>query len=418
MLASHKIADTCLLIGGTLFVYAFFLEGILKPIMFYFLLFSVGISLIIFGLGSSADELQFGTTLSLIPFTIISLVSIATLCLDGYRTGFDRHKITRLLAISWFFISGNLDSMNTFGLANMPMLFSIGMVGAIFGLAVAVNQNIEQIYIERNQLLLHLEEKVVEKTKDLSEALLQLKTTQSELVQSARLASLGTLSAGIAHEINNSINFVNGALGPLEKRLQRILPEEEKGQVQKLLNAIRAGTTLTVEIVKSLRNFTGLNQAAFKDVLLKDTVQSILLILKSKLNSVQVHLDLPADIKAYGNLVGINQIFMNLISNAIDAMTKENSEIFISALEEGEEIKLTVRDNGAGIPPEVVARIFDPFFTTKEVGKGTGLGLHIVHKEIQRHHGRIAVASEINVGTTFTIYLPKSAREAQIQEAA
>jgi C4-dicarboxylate-specific signal transduction histidine kinase len=259
---------------------------------------------------------------------------------------------------------------------------------------------------------------VQEKTKHLEEALIQLKSTQAELVQSARLASLGTLSAGIAHEINNSINYVNGALGPLEKKVHKLVPPEERAMIDKLFAAIKEGTSLTVDIVRSLRNFTGLNQAEYKSVDLSQVVHSVLTILKNKAKDVSVKVTFPENPSIMGNITGLNQIFMNLISNSLDAMDKEEKTITINCQDLGNKISIVVEDNGSGIPKAVIDRIFDPFFTTKDVGQGTGLGLHIVAKEIEKHGGKISVQSFEGKGTRFDIELSKGSESFEQGRAA
>ncbi len=288
-------------------------------------------------------------------------------------------------------------------------------------MAIAVNQDIEKTYSERNDLVKNLEMKVKQQTEHLTLALEQVKKSQAELVQSARLASLGTLSAGIAHEINNSINYVNGAIIPLERRITKFIPDSEVEIVAKLFGAIKEGTSLTVEIIRSLRNFTGLNQSKIKEVTIKSMVDSVRTILKSRLSAsaVELKIDIDLNLTIECHQVGINQVFMNLISNSIDAVKESSGVINVSAKElTSGMIRIEVGDNGTGIPKEVRERIFDPFFTTKDVGKGTGLGLHIVQKEIERHKGTIRIESEVGQGTKFVIELPKRSEIQLFTEAA
>ena len=301
------------------------------------------------------------------------------------------------------------------------MVLPLGATIGFFFYATAVNQDIEKTYSERNDLFKNLENKVKEQTDHLTLALNQVKKSQAELVQSARLASLGTLSAGIAHEINNSINYVSGAIIPLERRVTKFVPESEKEIVGKLFAAIKEGTNLTVEIVRSLRNFTGLNQSKVKDAFVKSMVDSVVTILRSRLSQAAVEVEVSIDpgLTLECHQVGINQVFMNLISNSIDAMKQSGGKILVAATSLSDElVRIEVSDNGSGIPNDVLERIFDPFFTTKEVGKGTGLGLHIVQKEIERHNGIISIKSEVNKGTKFTIDLPKHSTIQISSEAA
>jgi C4-dicarboxylate-specific signal transduction histidine kinase len=301
-----------------------------------------------------------------------------------------------------------------FGLVDSALLFPLGMSTLVFATALSINVEIKDTYKQRDELLHSLEDKVSEKTKHLSEALATVKQSQAELIESSRLASLGTLSAGIAHEINNSINFIHGAIVPLEKKVLRVIPDSEKEGIIKLFNVIKAGTKLTIEIVQSLRSFTGLNQAELRLVNIKGIADSVLTILKSKIRDCQVTVAIPPELTFWGHQVGLNQIIMNLITNAVDASPESAPAITITARKERGELILSVKDNGVGIPEDVRVRIFDPFYTTKGVGKGTGLGLHIVKKEVDRYQGRIELYSKVNEGTTFVIHLPEQGLEEAI----
>src|SRR5262249_17253864 len=153
----------------------------------------------------------------------------------------------------------------------------------------------------------------------LEQAMGELKATQAELVQSAKLASLGTLSAGIAHEINNSLNYVNGALKPLKKLLER--EETPKEKIFTLVDAMQNGLKLTFRIIDSLRSYTNTNRQHFNEVGLRAVAENALVMLNSRISDiVRVKLDIADDIQVFGNEVSINQVFMNLISNSIDAM--------------------------------------------------------------------------------------------------
>ncbi|MGZ3775297.1 MAG: sensor histidine kinase, partial [Pseudobdellovibrionaceae bacterium] len=184
------------------------------------------------------------------------------------------------------------------------------------------------------------------------------------------------------------------------------IPENEKPSLQKLFAAMKHGTDMTVQIVRSLRSFTGLNQASFRDVSINEVVDSVLTILKSKLRDTEVTKEIQPELTLQASQVGLSQVLMNLISNAIDVLPKENGKIAVKSYRENENIFLEITDNGGGMSEEIKNRIFDPFFTTKDVGSGTGLGLFIVKKEVDRHQGKITVHSELNKGTTFKITFP------------
>ncbi|MEQ1876714.1 MAG: ATP-binding protein, partial [Bdellovibrionia bacterium] len=303
------------------------------------------------------------------------------------------------------------------------MSLPIGIVGCAYLLAIAVQTEIKKTYDERDFLRENLEKEVELKTKqlresefDLKKTLIDLKHTQAELVQSAKMASLGTLSAGIAHEINNSLNFVNGALPPLKKLGEKLATEKEKSLFNRLLEALQDGVHLTLEIVTSLRDYSGLNHSSVKDLHVLEVLNSVITILKGRIQGdVKVVVNVPADIYVVGSVAGLSQIFMNLLTNALDAVGSEGMiEIVASRLDR--QLEISVTDNGVGISESVINRIWDPFFTTKDVGRGTGLGLYIVRNEVARFGGQILVQSKTGAGTTFLIKLPIS--EMQEKEIA
>ncbi|MFN3454325.1 MAG: ATP-binding protein [Pseudobdellovibrio sp.] len=407
MLTTHKLADIFIWIGALSYMYFFKNYKFLGKYEFSAFIgaFILGESLIIFG--DNADVVQLGTTIP-IPFAFLCLSSfLARSFYQGCIKGFNKNIILGIFSITLFVLAGMNDLLHITGLINSYMIMPIGSVAGVFFLAAAVNQNIEKTYLQRDDLLHTLEDKVIEKTKHLEEAMSALKSTQAELVQSAKLASLGTVSAGIAHEINNSINYVNGAIVPLERKVYSLIPESaDKKMIEKLFAAIKEGTSLTVDIVKSLRSFTGLNQADHKEIKLADSIKAIQTILKSKLKNINFSVNIPDDCTIAGSLVGLNQIFMNLITNSIDALDKNEKSITINAYNQNGLINISIKDNGTGIPDQIIQKVFDPFFTTKEVGKGTGLGLHIVLKEVEKHKGKIKINSQVGVGTEFLITIP------------
>jgi two-component system NtrC family sensor kinase len=263
-----------------------------------------------------------------------------------------------------------------------------------------------------------------------------LKSAQEQLIHAEKMASLGQLTAGIAHEINNPINFVTANIKPLKDDLADILKVigcyekviMEKGlekdfldvekfkhdakidltlrEVNDLLKGIGDGAIRTSEIVKGLRNFSRLDQNIFLKANLNESLESTLTLLHSSYkNRVQI-------VKQFGTIGEvdcfpgkINQVFMNIISNAIQAIPAEGT-LFIKTWEAGDMVKISIRDTGAGMTEDVRKKIFDPFFTTKDVGKGTGLGLSISFGIIQKHNGEIEVFSKPGEGTEFVITIP------------
>jgi signal transduction histidine kinase len=316
--------------------------------------------------------------------------------------------------------------------------------------ALAASLENERIIREQNVVL---EQKVEERTTSLKETnaelnvtLKKLKDAQSQLVDAEKMASLGQLTAGIAHEINNPINFVSSNIRPLKRDvddilqllatyddLQELQTVEEvrqklkvadkmkkdidldyvKEELDSLLKGMEEGANRTVEIVRGLKVFSRVDEADLKFANINEGIQSTLIILNNQMGSrMKLVKDLGniSDIECYAGK--LNQVFMNILSNAIYAVNEnahiEPPTIWIKTwMPDDDHVSISMRDSGPGIPPEIKYKIFEPFFTTKDVGKGTGLGLSIVMQIIETHKGKIDVISEPGKGTEFIMTLPK-----------
>ena len=232
----------------------------------------------------------------------------------------------------------------------------------------------------------------------------ELNKRHKELVQAQKLASLGRLTSGVAHELNNPLNNISTSVQILVEELG----EDNLEYKKELLIGAEKEVERSKEIVKSLLEFARERSLTLKRAYFKDLVNNAIKRVKSQVpDNITLNVEVPEDIQATVGPLGIERVLINLIVNAIQAM-KNGGDITVKACkqENNSGFCFQVIDTGEGIPKEVIPKIFDPFFTTKEVGKGTGLGLSIIYGIIEQHGGKIKVSSEVGKGTTFTCFLP------------
>jgi two-component system NtrC family sensor kinase len=251
---------------------------------------------------------------------------------------------------------------------------------------------------------------------DLEAAYRELQETQSQLVHSAKMASLGALVAGIAHEINNPLAFVINHLTTVKRGMDSLLPEIEPhlsetggrtlDKVRQRLDAMRLGVDRVEDLVVKLRTFSRLDEAETKTIQVEESIESVLTLLQHKLTDRLQIIRQYGPVKTLSCFPGpLNQVIMNVVSNAIDAIEGEGT-ITIATDVAGAMFCISIHDTGKGIPDAIKDRIFDPFFTTKPVGAGTGLGLSISYGIVQRHKGQLEIRSEEGFGTKVAIRLP------------
>jgi len=317
--------------------------------------------------------------------------------------------------------------------------------------ALQASKENERLVRDQNIIL---EKRVHERTNELtvsnsqlSDALINLKDAQTQLVDAEKMASLGQLTAGIAHEINNPINFVKSNITPLKldikdlldimqqydrlhilngdvnnykKELKQIAELQQqididfvKNEIQHLIKGIEDGAERTAEIVRGLRTFSRLDESELKTVNVHDGIDSTIVLIR---NTIPFDVQLIKVFNAKGDVEcypgKLNQVFMNIITNGLQAInakpTKVNPEsITITTRDiDNDRIEISIKDTGIGMTEEVKHRVFEPFFTTKDVGEGTGLGMAIVFKIIEKHHGKIDIISSPGKGADFIITLP------------
>ncbi|MBD1814406.1 response regulator [Microcoleus vaginatus DQ-U2] len=320
-------------------------------------------------------------------------------------------------------------------------------------LEITLNKTLREVQqLKENQNLRQSEALAREQSQHLQNCLQDLKKTQAKLIQTAKMSSLGQLVAGMAHEINNPVNFIYGNISHVSDYIQDLLnllhlyqqqytPPTSEIQTEieaidlefliadlpKILVSMKGGVDRIQKIVLSLRNFSRLDEANIKPVDIHEGIKSSLLILHNRFQARAVRPEIQV-MEEYSNLPlvecyagELNQVFINILSNAIDALNEYNKQrsldnlpacplaitIRTFLLEEKSRVVIQILDNGPGITAEVKDRIFEPFFTTKPVGEGTGLGLYISYQIVhEKHGGALNCFSEVGQGTEFWIEIP------------
>jgi len=312
-------------------------------------------------------------------------------------------------------------------------LFSFSILTiTVLSYAISRQKKAERLLKENEQ---QLEKRVETRTAELSETLGKLQQTQAQLIQTEKMSSLGQLVGGVAHELNNPLSFFSGNITCIEKYCQDLFSLIQLYQQQStpspsileyreeidiayieediphVFKSVRGGASRIQNIVSSLQAFSRADEVGSKLTDINQSIESTCKILNTQLSQdITIH-------KSYGTLPEIacnpgelNQVFLSILTNAIDAMKTERNhlkQIFISTLVHAEQsVRISIKDNGAGIPENIQGKVFDPFFTTKPIGTGTGLGLSLAYQTIKKHRGNILLCSDGENGTEFIIDLP------------
>ena len=395
-----------------------------------------------------------------IPNTVINYVkrSLKTVVLDNaiVQNDFIADKYLRKQQIKSLLCMPILDRSKLVGVLylenNLTIgAFTINRINTLNLLCTQAAISLEnaKLYSQLNNYSHTLEQKVQERTEEVTQkaaelesTLAELQRTQSQLIQTEKMSGLGQLVAGIAHEINNPINFIYGNLVPAneyalglidlinlyQKFYPQTLPEIEAKMYEidldfviydlpKLLDSMKIGTQRIREIISSFKNFSRLDEAKMKPVNIHAGIDSTLLVLQHKLTFNTKHQEIEV-IKKYSQLPKVNcyaselnQVFINIIGNAVDALREKHEKkptiIISTSLKDEKNVLISIKDNGIGINKSIINNIFNPFFTTKPVGSGTGLGLSTSYSIIvEKHRGHLSCNSTDGEGTEFIIELP------------
>ncbi|QKQ75081.1 PAS domain S-box protein [Nostoc sp. TCL240-02] len=362
------------------------------------------------------------------------ITALSTQCGGSFSVNDNISRDGRMMVCEWY---------------NNPLIAPDGQVIGVASMVLDITER-----KQAKEALLKSEAQLRQQAEELKIALREVQQTQTQLIQGEKMSSLGQLVAGVAHEINNPVNFIYGNLSPAKEYIQDLLsllqlyqnhypePISEiqdfaeqieldflKSDLPQILNSMNVGADRIREIVLSLRTFSRLDEAEMKAVDIHEGIDSTLMILQSRFKGNDQHPKIQI-IKEYGKLPlvecyagQLNQVFMNILSNAIDALEervescgkadKENNQCPIpiigicTQLQEPNQVIIRIGDNGLGIPENVKKQLFDPFFTTKPIGKGTGMGLAISYQIItERHGGSVECISQPGKGTEFVIKIP------------
>jgi C4-dicarboxylate-specific signal transduction histidine kinase len=258
--------------------------------------------------------------------------------------------------------------------------------------------------------MIHIMSDLKETTAEVQRRELELRDKQEQLVQAGKLATLGELTTGVAHELNNPLNniglFIGNAIDLIELRIADTSPERVLHELHNAMQQVRKAT----EIISHLRTFGRAAPVSYEPVVIEQVVHRALSLMQEQLRLRQIEVQMhfpPDEAMVMGNAIQLEQVFVNLLANARDALANMPRKLITITCEVKENlVELQVGDTGPGIPAGLEQRIFDPFFTTKEVGAGTGLGLSITYGIIKEHQGTIQVDNRADEGARFLIQLP------------
>jgi two-component system, sensor histidine kinase PhcS len=356
------------------------------------------ISLMIRESGDPASPYYAGLTLCVVAIGLI------------FHWTFRESAIALVLTIT-FFLAANVPAMwrgvtpHSMGgfVTNLFFILLNGVVillGSFYHHRIRVREFLNRTKVEQQR------EELGERNTELERALEQLHETEAQLIQTDKLASLGRMSAGIIHEINNPLSFSKQALFVLKKKC-RGMAEDQKQSIERIIADVTEGVDRVASIVSDLRNFSHPDRGALESVALTDAINAALRFMSAEMRDrdVTIEVNVPDALLVTGDRNHLIQVLINLMQNAFDAVQKSSNPcVRFQAFHKDGKVRLTIRDNGHGISAENLSRIFDPFFTTKEVGKGMGMGLSIAFRMMQQMGGGIEARSEPGSHTEFHLF--------------
>ncbi|MEQ8470344.1 MAG: HAMP domain-containing sensor histidine kinase [Marinoscillum sp.] len=299
---------------------------------------------------------------------------------------------------------------------------AISYLVILLGLVLLVNylkveyDRIRKKSMQQKEGLADLNRQLILAEEDKLDAIKTLQATQTRLIDSEKMASVGRLTAGLAHELNNPLNFIGGNVRPIIKDLDEIkdtLPDEilQKNkqvfqEIEQLLDNVYNGSKRATDVINNLLKISPRGKGTeTSNLLVNDLIHRTCLLLKSSHPGIEIKHDMDSPVYVQGNAVEINQVLLNILKNAIDAVHPKRGKINVLLYTEDTHCLIQISDNGKGVPEQYQSQIFEPFFTTKEEGKGTGLGLYISYGIIKKHGGELAYET-LTKGSLFKISLP------------
>ncbi len=412
-------ARVACLLGSSLLIGSSVLDAYMQPEYFgkFLLIRVIGaiLVLITYGFSFSSYGKKNGLLLGMLVVFIISTTLSIIIHNLGYESPYYAGLNLIILAIgvlfTWEFYQALIASIGVYLMYLLPIL----VLGEIVDFKIFVNNNLfilETIIIAvaASYFSSNLRKRDFESRHRLADSVKELKSTQAQLVHSAKLASVGELAAGVAHELNNSLDIAILANIKIKKMLKKAGEKEELkwflDETKRGFGNLNEGLARAQNVVRNLLTFSKKDSEGFHHQDIHEGIESSIMVMGNEAKDrVEIHKDFCEVGAVFCDLNQLNQVFLNMFKNAVDAI-EEKGDLWIRTWLEGDNINISIRDNGMGIAEDKLDKIFDPFFTTKDVGEGTGLGLSVSYNIVRDHKGVLKCVSTVGEGTEFIITMP------------